>query len=56
MADPENSRPEPPPVFQPRVETEEGDPMRGDFIIGGLILLVVVAGILWAMGVISWPR
>ncbi len=29
----------------------------GDAVMGvGLILLVVVAGILWAMGVISWPR
>jgi hypothetical protein len=56
MADSENSHPEPLPSFQPRVEAEEGDPTRGDFIIGALILLVVVAGILWAMGVINWPR
>ena len=41
--------------FQPRVEAEEGDPTRVDFIIAAVIAVVVIAGILWAMGVINWP-
>ena len=43
------------PKFQPRVEAEEGDPTRGDFIIGAVIAVVVIAGVLWAMGLINWP-
>ena len=42
-------------TFQPRVEAEEGDPRRGDFVIAAIVVLVVVAGLLWAFGVISWP-
>jgi heme/copper-type cytochrome/quinol oxidase subunit 4 len=42
--------------FQPRVEAEEGDPTRGDFIIAGVIAVVVIAGILWAMGLVNWPH
>ena len=26
--------------FQPRVEAEEGDPTRGDYIIGAIVALV----------------
>ena len=43
------------PQFQPRVEAEEGDPTRGDFIIGGAIAVIVVLAFLWAFGLISWP-
>jgi hypothetical protein len=41
--------------FQPRVEGEEGDPTRVDAIIAAIVALVVIVGILWAMGVINWP-
>jgi hypothetical protein len=41
--------------FQPRVEAEEGDPTLADFIIAGVIIVVVVAGLLWAFGYVSWP-
>ena len=50
---------DPPPApdkstFQPRVEAEEGDPTRGDYVIGAVIALVVVAALLWALGVINF--
>ena len=54
-ADPNAPRPEEAPTrFQPRVEAEEGDPNRGDYIIGVVIAVVVVAGLLWAFGVFSF--
>jgi hypothetical protein len=31
-------------TFQPRVEAEEGDPTRGDYVIGVVIAVVVVGG------------
>ena len=40
--------------FQPRVEAEEGDPTRSDYIIGAIVALVVVVAFLWAFGVISF--
>jgi hypothetical protein len=46
--------PEQPNRFQPRVEAEEGDPTPGDFIIGAAIAIAVVAGLLWAFGVINF--
>jgi hypothetical protein len=46
----------PSPTFEPRVEAEEGDPTRGDFIIGAAVAVAVIVGILWAIGVINWPR
>ena len=39
--------------FQPRVEGEEGDPNRIDFVIAAIVALVVIAGIIWAMGVLN---
>ncbi len=39
--------------FQPRVEAEEGDPTRGDYVIGALVALAVILGLLWAFGVIN---
>jgi hypothetical protein len=54
-ADPDAPLPEEAPTrFQPRVEAEEGDPNRGDYIIGVVIAVVVVAGLLWAFGVFSF--
>lgn len=41
--------------FQPHVEAEEGDPTRGDYLIGALVALVVVVGLLWAFGIINLP-
>ncbi|HEX2034390.1 MAG TPA: hypothetical protein VHN78_04765 [Chloroflexota bacterium] len=40
--------------FQPRVEAEEGDPTRGDYVIGAIVALVVLAGVLWAMGILNF--
>jgi hypothetical protein len=40
-------------TFQPRVEAEEGDPNRGDYVIGVVIAVVVAAALLWALGVIN---
>lgn len=39
--------------FQPRVEVEEGDPKRGDYIIGAIIAVVLVVALLWAFGIIG---
>ena len=43
-----------PATFQPRVEAEEGDPTRGDFVVGVLVVVLVVLGILWATGVLNF--
>jgi hypothetical protein len=40
--------------FQPRVEAEEGDPTRGDFVVGLVVALAVLVGLLWAFGVINF--
>ena len=40
--------------FQPRVEAEEGDPTRGDYVIGAIVALVVIVAFLWAFGVIDF--
>ena len=54
-ADPKTPVPEEAPTrFQPRVEAEEGDPNRGDYIIGVVVAVVIVAGLLWAFGVFSF--
>jgi hypothetical protein len=41
-------------TFQPRVEAEEGDPTRGDFVVGAIVVVLVVLGILWATGVLNF--
>ena len=51
-----NEHDQPAPKFKPRVEAEEGDPTLADFLIAGFIVIVVIAGILWAMGLINLPR
>lgn len=43
-----------PSGFQPRVDAEEGDPTRGDYVIGALVVLVILLGLLWAFGVIHF--
>ncbi len=43
-----------PSGFQPRVDAEEGDPTRGDYVIGALVVLVILLGLLWAFGVIDF--
>ncbi len=40
--------------WSPRVEGEEGDPTAFDFAFGGVIVIVVAAGLLWATGVIPY--
>jgi hypothetical protein len=39
--------------FRPRVEAEEGDPTRGDYVIGAVVALAVALALLWAFGVIN---
>ena len=39
--------------FQPRVEAEEGDPTRFDFVIAAVIATVVILGLLWAAGIVN---
>lgn len=41
--------------FQPRLEAEEGDPNRGDYIVGAIVAVTVILALLWAFGVITLP-
>lgn len=41
--------------FQPRVDYEEGDPNRGDYVIGAIVAVAVIVALLWAFGVIHLP-
>lgn len=41
--------------FQPRVEAEEGEPTRFDFIVFGLVIVLLVLALLWAFGVVDIP-
>ena len=41
--------------FQPRVEAEEGEPTRFDYVVLALVIVLVVAGLLWAFGVFDIP-
>jgi hypothetical protein len=43
------------PTFQPRVEAEEGEPTRFDFVLFGLVILFLVVAFLWAFGVVKIP-
>lgn len=40
--------------WTPRVEGEEGDPTRFDFVFGGIVAVVVICAILWALGLIAY--
>ena len=48
-------KPEPQPQFTPRVEAEEGEPTRFDYVVLVLVVLFIIAAFLWAFGVISVP-
>ena len=50
----EHRPPESDVKWTPRVEGEEGDPTRFDFVFGGVVAVVVIGAILWALGVISF--
>jgi hypothetical protein len=41
--------------FQPRVEAEEGEPTRFDFVVLALVVAFLVVAILWALGVVHVP-
>jgi hypothetical protein len=41
--------------FRPRVDAGEGDPTRGDYLIGAVVAIVVIVALLWACGVINPP-
>ena len=43
------------PTFQPRVEAEEGDPTRFDFVVLALVVVFLVLAFLWAFGVVKIP-
>lgn len=51
----EGPKPEPKAQFTPRVEAEEGEPTRFDYIVLVLVVLFIIAAFLWAFGVISVP-
>ena len=41
--------------FTPRVEAEEGEPTRFDYVVLVLVVLFVVLAGLWAFGVVDIP-
>ena len=41
--------------FAPRVEAEEGEPTRFDYVVLALVVVFIVAALLWAFGVIHIP-
>lgn len=42
-------------LFQPRIEAEEGEPTRFDFIVGALVVAFLVVAFLWAFGIVNLP-
>ncbi len=42
-------------LFQPRIEAEEGEPTRFDFILGGFVVAFLVVAFLWAFGIVNIP-
>ena len=51
----EEQKPAPNTQFTPRVEAEEGEPTRFDYVVLVLVVLFIVAALLWAFGVIDVP-
>ena len=41
--------------FTPRVEAEEGEPTRFDYVVLVLVVIFIVVALLWAFGVIHIP-
>jgi len=41
--------------FAPRVEAEEGEPTRFDYVVLVLVFVFIVVALLWAFGVIQLP-
>jgi hypothetical protein len=44
-----------PARFTPRVEAEEGEPTRFDYLVLALVTLFIVGALLWGFGVVSVP-
>ena len=42
-------------LFQPRIQAEEGEPTRFDFIVGALVVVFLVVAFLWAFGIVNLP-
>lgn len=55
MSSDEQSEEQPPARFTPRVEAEEGEPTRFDYVVLALVTLFIVLALLWALGVIRIP-
>jgi hypothetical protein len=55
MSQDEEEKRAPEPSFQPRVEAEEGEPTRFDFVVAGIVVVLLVLALLWAFGVIDLP-
>ncbi len=41
--------------FTPRVEAEEGEPTRFDYVVLALVIAFIVVALLWALGVVRIP-
>jgi len=44
-----------PARFTPRVEAEEGEPTRFDYVVLALVTLFIALALLWALGVMRIP-
>ena len=42
-------------TFQPRVEAEEGEPTRFDYVALAFVVAFIILAFLWAFGVVKIP-
>ncbi len=42
-------------TFQPRVEAEEGEPTRFDYVVLAFVVIFIVLAFLWAFGLVTIP-
>ena len=60
-APPPAAAPDPAPLekpavtFTPRVEAEEGEPTRFDYVVLVLVTVAVIGALLWAFGIVHIP-
>ena len=41
--------------FAPRVEAEEGEPTRFDYVVLALVVAFIAVALLWALGIVRIP-
>lgn len=43
------------PAFQPRIEAEEGEPTRFDYVVLVGVVVFIAVALLWAFGIVKIP-